>query len=826
MANSTSRSKSREMESINPKVSAMDVAAKKLLSIIDTGYSERQLLADKDSNIQRILNEELDLAKGISKGSIVDFVTGLAKDSATRNGRDPNEVDGYNLFTEDVGSIFGYFQELYKNRYIEIADLNFLSKFIPALGEAVKTTLDAIVSADDFSTSITRNLVFSSTLTDSEKATAQAEIERIEEREHLLKKLRNVVYKKALVSGTHYIYCVPYSELFAEYDRLVKEGRIRDNELINNSIARGSAAYWTKQERTKGFLIGNKNSGFRATESTEDFEYVLAPEHRIPEGASVKPEFNGFCNESYQIAQEAIQRIGFYVESQDEKEKKEFEKGFESELINAFQNVFVADTDYLVEALEGFSSADILRNNIRSYRESYGGNMVFDDKNVNADANLDPNAAKPEKFDTQGSYIKYIDANHLVPCRIYNQIIGYFHVHDMTVKKKAATMQMGTSQTNIIAKSSNLFSSTTLGDEGKQKASNALINAIADGIIANFSNKFVNKNSDFKKLIADCIVANGFVNNTFQIQFIPAKYIYAFPVNEDENGLGQSILQDAIFPAKMLLSLIVSKLLFYMNKSGSKTIAYVRRGPIDSQNHNHVQRVIRMLQESSITFSDLLSSNLAFAKFSRFGNLQLPMSKNGERLIDFEVQDGQEVDLRTPMEEFLEKLSIMGTGVPSVIMEYTDAADYAKSLVTANIKFAGRCASLQSDLEEPTTEFYKALIETSGLNEDLKGKVINGFEFKLARPRVLANMNMSDYVSQLDGLARQLATLFLGENPEGEDAEKVRQYFIKQVSTKLLPFIQWDEFEEIVREAKINVSKEKDLDKKSDDMSEDEEEEY
>ena len=147
----------------------------------------------------------------------------------------------------------------------------------------------------------------------------------------------------------------------------------------------------------------------------------------------------------------------------------------------------------------------------------------------------------------------------------------------MTVKKKAATMQMGTSQTNIIAKSSNLFSSTTLGDEGKQKASNALINAIADGIIANFSNKFVNKNSDFKKLIADCIVANGFVNNTFQIQFIPAKYIYAFPVNEDENGLGQSILQDAIFPAKMLLSLIVSKLLFYMNKSGSKTIAYVRR---------------------------------------------------------------------------------------------------------------------------------------------------------------------------------------------------------------------------------------------------------
>ena len=38
------------------------------------------------------------------------------------------------------------------------------------------------------------------------------------------------------------------------------------------------------------------------------------------------------------------------------------------------------------------------------------------------------------------------------------------------------------------------------------------------------------------------------------------------------------MLQDALFPAKMLLSTIISKLLLYMNKSGNKTIAYVRKG--------------------------------------------------------------------------------------------------------------------------------------------------------------------------------------------------------------------------------------------------------
>ena len=247
----------------------------------------------------------------------------------------------------------------------------------------------------------------------------------------------------------------------------------------------------------------------------------------------------------------------------------------------------------------------------------------------------------------------------------------------------------------------------------------------------NFSKKFVNKNVDFKRLIADCIVANGFVNTAFQIQFIPAKYIVSFSVNEDEDGMGQSILVDALFPAKMLLSVLVSKLLLYMNKSGNKTIAYIRKGPLDRLGSNQIQRVIRMMQESNITFSDLLSTNLSFAKFSRYGSMTLPMAKNGDRLIDLETQEGQEVDLHTPMEEYLEKLSIIGTGVPSVIMEYTDAADYAKSIVTANIKFAGRVATLQADLEEPTTELYKKLIQTSTLDEDLKKKVIPSFEFKI-----------------------------------------------------------------------------------------------
>lgn len=786
---------------VDRRIGALDIAAKKLISSIDNGYNERTLLSSKDDRIQEIINNELDLAKGVSKGSIVDFTTLMAKDSARYNGRDPNEVDGYTLFTEDIGNLFGYFQEIYKNRYIELADLKFITKFIPAIGEAVKTTLDSIVQSDDMTETISRNIELGPALTNVEKAQVMAEIERIETDEKLLKKLRNIVYKKTLVSGNYYVYRIPYNDLFQEYDRLVKTGRIINNQFVNNALARGNMS---RDAKKKGFNLKNVGkSGLFATEAAAEMEPATE---------------NGFSPENTQIINSALESL-IASDKDFEKSRDNLKRAFET----SFENVSIVDSDVLVEALEGFSSLKFMEDNIASYRQVFGGNGFIDEKlAATPEATFGNDNYTPEKFNVQGTYIKYIDANRIVPVKVYNQIIGYLHVHDTSATKKAtglANMQTQVSTTNLIAPSSNVFSSVQLTEDKRNKAVQSIVDAVSDGIISNFSNKFVNKNADFKRLIADCIVANGLINSTFQIQFIPAKYITPFAINEDENGMGVSMLQDALFPAKMLLSTIISKLLLYMNKSGNKTIAYVRKGPIDVSTGNHVQRTIRMLQESNITFSDLLSTNLSFAKFSRNGNIQLPMAKNGDRLIEFETQEGQEVDMNTPMEEYLEKLAILGTGVPSVIMEYTDAADYAKSLVTANLKFAGRVAAFQSDLEEATTDLYKALLSSSSLEESIRNKAVNSLKFKLSRPRVLTNANMADYLSQVEQVTRSIANMYLGENDETPEDGKVRTEFIKNMAADMLPFISWNKYEEMLKSSKVKVTEQLDLDKNNNDNS-------
>lgn len=786
---------------VDRRIGALDIAAKKLISSIDNGYNERTLLSSKDDRIQEIINNELDLAKGVSKGSIVDFTTLMAKDSARYNGRDPNEVDGYTLFTEDIGNLFGYFQEIYKNRYIELADLKFITKFIPAIGEAVKTTLDSIVQSDDMSETISRNIELGPSLTNVEKAQVMAEIERIETDEKLLKKLRNIVYKKTLVSGNYYVYRIPYNDLFQEYDRLVKTGRIINNQFVNNALARGNMS---KDAKKKGFNLKNVGkSGLFATEAAAEMEPIVE---------------NGFSPENTQIINSALESL-IASDKDFEKSRDNLKKAFET----SFENVSIVDSDVLVEALEGFSSLKFMEDNIASYRQVFGGNGFIDEKlTATPEATFGNDNYTHEKFNVQGTYIKYIDANRIVPVKVYNQIIGYLHVHDTSATKKAtglANMQTQVSTTNLIAPSSNVFSSVQLTEDKRNKAVQSIVDAVSDGIISNFSNKFVNKNADFKRLIADCIVANGLINSTFQIQFIPAKYITPFAINEDENGMGVSMIQDSLFPAKMLLSTIIAKLLLYMNKSGNKTIAYVRKGPIDVSTGNHVQRTIRMLQESNITFSDLLSTNLSFAKFSRNGNIQLPMAKNGDRLIEFETQEGQEVDMNTPMEEYLEKLAILGTGVPSVIMEYTDAADYAKSLVTANLKFAGRVAAFQSDLEEATTDLYKALLSSSSLEESIRNKAVNSLKFKLSRPRVLTNANMADYLSQVEQVTRSIANMYLGENDETPEDGKVRTELIKNMAADMLPFISWNKYEEMLKSSKVKVTEQLDLDKNNNDNS-------
>ena len=785
-------------------ISALDKLAQRLLSTIDSSYNEKSILSEKSSKIQKILDSELQLSNGVSNNSIVDFIAHISKSSDNnKSNKYTNNDFSEEIFNSDMGNLFEYFQDQYKNRYLELSDLKFVSKFIPSLGEAVKVTLEGVVGADDYSTSVNRSIDYGTGLTEIELDQATKELVRIEKELKLLRNLKNVTYNRALIGGIDYIYAIGYEELFNEYESLKAKGKFKDNPLGAKPM------YSTKNN-------GKNNSsphGFNvnANESTEygfDDSLYISP--------SIDKDAFFSALESSDIFDELDSKI-------KDKTIKEIKKKYDAN-DEFIPNYTICDSDFLVEAIEGVSNLSTSSAYLDKYDDMFGrvnisnigGEVSY---GVDGQSTNKPRNPRAVKYKAKGTYIKFIDANHLVPIQIFDEIIGYFYIHDTTVNKKTIR-DRNNSSNSLMTVSNNIFNSNQLTEKKKDSALKVISDTVSNSIIQNFSNKFVNNNPQFKKLIADCIIANGMMNTNFQIQFIPAKYIIPFAINMDETGRGRSILQDSLFPAKLQLSLVVSKLLLYMNKAGNKTIAHIKKGPINIQGANQVQRAIRMMQESQITFPDLLSTNATFAKFNRDGNMQFPQSRSGDKLIEFEIQEGQHVDMKTDMEEWLDKNTVMGTGVPSVIMEYTDAADYSKSITTGQIKFAGRIASLQSDLEEPTTDLYKILIKNSSLEDNLKMKLINNIRFRLPRPKVLSSQNMVDFLQNIQQGATLQSDILMGTSDADKDPNngKIKDNLMRQIVIANSPFIDWSALHDMYERAKLEAIKDEDFNKDDSDL--------
>lgn len=747
--------------------SALDVLAKKILSTVDPGYTERTFLNNRNDKFRVIMDKELELSKGISQGSIVDFVSSVVANTNvnTKAQIDKVKPDSTSMFTKDIGDIFGYFQDLYKNRFIEMTDLKFISKFIPALGEAVRTTLDAVVSSDDISATINRSIQLPTGTTSADISIIMGEIERFEKELTLLPKLKNVVYKKALVTGQYYVYAISYDELFAKYDE-IKKTRDTDPKLLGMS----------------------KASAKKATEAVTSSIHMYGDIDMTPAFESLSTMLT------------------------IEKKTKEEITLIENNLKESLPTITINQGDVLTEALEGMNVLNF--HNIKNTKTSGATNPTDKLKtDIAQDGTKSPedlSKSSENKFSSTGTYIKYIDSKNIIPIRVLdNIVIGYYVIHPTIRKKKTNQSTNG-----LTSMGSSLFSTVNVAERKKEDAIANIVDTITNGILNSFSSKFTTENSAYKKLIGDCIIANGIADNDYNIQFIPAENIFEFKINENEDGYGESILSDSLFPAKSLLNMIVIRMLNYINKTGNKTIAHIYKGPIDVYTNNQLNRVVQDLQESNITFNDLLSPNLVFNKFNKDANIALPTTSEGKKLVEFETQEGQNIDMNPEYENKLEQMAIMGTGVPSVIMDFVNSADFAKQITSANIKFAGRTSTLQSDLEEPSTQLYRYIIKNSALADDLKNICISGLTFKLPKPKVLINGNNSDFIRTIVECAQQVADSYVPQDTDMKNAKVIRSQLMLAIVKENAPFFNWtrtDEmFEDILVKNGIDKSKKDD----------------
>ena len=813
------------------KATALDRAASRLLQSVDSSYVEKKLISDQDNQFQRIIDRQLDVAKGVAGNQIVDFFGTIRAER--KAGRPPKQlgIDTADLFTENVGDIFNYFQDVYKNRYMEVADLKFISKFIPSLGEGVRIYLDSIVSSDDVSETITRNLVMPNITDESEKQQVTQRIKKLEEMYDLLAKLK-VAYKKTLVSGSFFAYHISYQQLFEMYSHGVASGKISRYGSSMYGNARSQQSDQPKNlKRVNGHPTPeNKPNVLGIAQETPieitDITGEPALEEWGVEAQSIAQQ-GGIFKLSYDTADmkacmESIQTMAAATKAplifKNGKKLTSMEYG--SELRKSLEadlpNIYFIDSPIPIElgedvgaaiAEEGFNEFFNLRKDVDDKLS-----QTRKDMGVMIDGTYNPEDVKRrgQSFNgITGTYLKWIDYKYVIPIDILGQRVGYYHIITTPkTRKRSVNGRNGNKATEIggilSSGSMSLFDQMDISEKRKETVIQNIVDTISNSILDQFSVKFVRKNAPFKKIIAECIIANGLVDNDYMIQFIPVENMIEFKCNQDEEGKGESIVTDAMFPAHLLLSIVICKMLNYINKGGNKTIAHVSSGQVNRSLSNQVNRVIRDLQAGNVTFTDLLSSSMVFSKVTRDSNIAMPKDRQGNKLVEFEIQEGQEIDLNTNYEEMLERWCLMAIGMPTTILDTTNDINVARKVVSDNVRVASRVASLQADLEKPTTELYRCLIEDSDFDENLK-TALGTLLFKLPRPRILANQNTSEALNTAYQNAQTVVNVKVGEDATDENDMLIKRKMTELIVRNETPYIDWALMDKLYDQARIAV---------------------
>lgn len=690
--------------------------------------------------IRDVVKDELSDLKDYTGNDISTFLVKTFNDSEQNdfgnNGfRLSNNINSLeDLFEGSEGSIFTAFSDRYKNKALLYEDLETIASQLIELGEAVNTTTDAIVTADDVGSTISRSLKFrNNTENETEDESNLTIIKEVEKKMKLANKIKNHIVPKTLTYGKYYAYTIPQSKLFEDAQKnKLKEVKTMESFLIDED---------TVQFVTENVTIMNDNE-------------------------NNKPNF-GFNNGNNKAVDSTVKNA----------------------LLEMAKCINISNDDLALPLLENVGMMDAMMD-LSKYNSSVTkkgrkkeSNLYFGMDGVSSTNNKN----KIEDFTfIEDCYIKLLDPKKVIPVKIMEYTIGYYYLHE---------------QSPEIQK--NPFNSSINMVKNDQVTEKDVIGKISEKIVKAFDKSYLENNVIFKDFILNALLYNDSYKKKIHFQFIPAEYICEFKVNEDENGEGTSMLMKSLFYAKLYLALLIFNIITHLSKSTDTKIYYVKNSGIDKDVIGKTMEVARDIKAKQINFADLLNYGTIMSKVGTGKEIFMPVGQSGEKGIEFDILSGQQVDMQNDFLEMLNRAYINGTGVPSVIMNYINEADYAKTLVMANAKFLGRVLSYQMDFNESITDFYRKVLKYT---TDIPDEVLDDLEFSFTPPKMLNNMNISDITSYTENIMEFLMNVTVGqEGDHQEDIGTVKDLLKRKLAKEIAPMLPWDKVEDMLEEALIEA---------------------
>lgn len=680
-----------------------------------------------------------------------------------------------------------FITDKYKNRLLKLEDCNRISDQLVELREAKHTMLDAIISTDINKGRINRTIAFENSTTNDPASLYMATIEAAEDRIHAHKKTKDVV-DKLLGYGEQAVYTIGYDEIFNQFSKKYKcsvnskgihcyesaeDGiveTITDHPLCENETELKSF-FESGSDILKSPDIKNSPKELEA-ELRELSDRITICTDPVPipileNGYEALADFaNDYITEDGCRLKEEYREI--FLEAGKKESKKETKKGKKKD-----PKQMITDEDVYLRKYKGGDFGDGLYSN------------DYEDEG--------------EDFsEIKDAYIKLIPPTELLPVKVMGQTIFYVYIH----AEDMSPLEIINSYTNAQKEKSSTMRIDSLVDD------------IVERIVQKFDKKFVIENKKFRKLIVAALNYYDMGTQKIHFQMIPKEYITYFKIEKDEDGNGHSMIEPSLFYAKSWLMMFMFFLVSYITKSNDQQINYIRTSGIDKNIFNKAQQIAREKQARRITLNDMFSYTGVINKVASGSEIYMPLGRAGEKPIESEILQGQDVSINNDIMDNLRTNYILGSGVPSAIINYLNEADYAKSIETANTKMNGRVVNYQLDINPDLTDWYRKFLR---ITTSIPEEVISSIVVTLSPPKGSSNITSQELINNYSTLEQLLTRLFFGDSPDPADPN-VRNFQMEcaKIHLPAIDFAKIQEiYDRIIAEGKkeeIAKPKEEDID--------------
>lgn len=670
------------------------------------------------------------------------------------------------------------------NRWVKATDVEIdqILRYMPKLQEAIDTLADNVLSADSFSKDF---LTLTNTLPDSDLSRQQFDrnIEDLKRKYKLIPFVKKI-YSDMSKYGEAFVYRVPYDKAIQrlldkkDYFRSISVSTTNESVVITCDDHSGTleeAVTWSNESAT--IPIPRKTDGSNASFSTSDINGDINFNIRIENGiiSSIVEKERKAYNELIRVNEQSI-----------------FNEAFGQ--VDRHGRSYKYDNSFNTDIKDGSSLPKH-----HNFDSTLGDKLELpeDETPGSQDGFKDVSKANTNKIKPMnGAIQKQLKREQVLPIMLNDVCLGYYYFEfdngmDMFDERLQTTGMIN--------------SLTGLRTQGRAEAFDAqmrreeLLRNVANALAERIDNRFVDSNQELKKEIYyilkyndDYNSASGYSHNNIRISYIPPEdmFHFYFELNED-TGRGISDLNLSLIPAKLWVAITVANSLSILTRGNDKRVYYVRQS-VESNISKTLLKTINEIKKSNFGIRQVENINSMLNITGRFNDYVIPRGADGQSPIEFEVMQGQQIDIKTDLLNLLEENAINPTHVPIETIQSRQSPDYAMQLTMSSSKFLRFVYERQSLVQEIFSEYFSDLY-------DMEYNTSDRISLTLPPPLFINVTNTNQLLTNVSDYANQIIETYLAD----EQDEQVKQIALREMKIDLLgSYMNRSHVEDIISKAR------------------------